>query len=359
MKLVLIDNNAEIRLSSKADAQTYIHEKIHALARTLSEKDLERWDNLETGIDLKTAEGQEDFVDLILEHLRAKEKTGVQFFDDIIEIIKYYIEELRRKLKDANVLTPEVKEYLDGLLSDPDTEVTPEWNNYFKGEGGLFAGADSADNVGVDAKKEAEYKEFVKDAWQKAVNHKTGEEIPHKTILVTKDNTGADHILTTHEVRHVFKQHGNPKKEQSRGQLAIKENDFYKLKDIIENPTFVFKMIKYRGQDSRVYVKHTDKNSTYVLGVDFKNKQGKIISFFQTIYQKDVEKIKNILKNDKNYDLTDIKIENGLGSGGNPTGAAPTKWRSAVANSADPADTSLSTQSAEKSRDISEFVIHA
>ncbi|GHT49589.1 hypothetical protein FACS1894102_4440 [Spirochaetia bacterium] len=87
----------------------------------------------------------------MLEHIRSKEKTGVQFFDDIIEIIKYYIEELRRKLKDAKVLTPEVKDYLDSLLSNPDVEATPEWNNYFKGEGGLFAGDEgSADNVGVE-----------------------------------------------------------------------------------------------------------------------------------------------------------------------------------------------------------------
>ncbi|GMO45301.1 MAG: hypothetical protein Ta2G_00110 [Termitinemataceae bacterium] len=67
----------------------------------------------------------------------------MRFFDDIIEIIKYYIEELRHKLKDANVLTPEVKDYLDSLLSDPYSEATPEWNNYFKGEGGLFADNES------------------------------------------------------------------------------------------------------------------------------------------------------------------------------------------------------------------------
>ncbi|GHT49905.1 hypothetical protein FACS1894102_5040 [Spirochaetia bacterium] len=138
-------------MSTKADAQTYIHEKIHALARTLTDEQLKEWDSLETGVDLKTAEGQEVFVDLMLEHLRRKEKTGIKSFDDIIEIIKYYIEELRRKLKDANVLTPEVKDYLDSLLSDPDSKVAPEWNNYFKGEGGLFAGDEvSADNVGVE-----------------------------------------------------------------------------------------------------------------------------------------------------------------------------------------------------------------
>ncbi|GMO38240.1 MAG: hypothetical protein Ta2F_14420 [Termitinemataceae bacterium] len=65
--------------------------------------------------------------------------------ESFIEMIQDFIKELRRKLKDANVLTPEVKEYLDSLLSDPYSEATPERNNYFKGEGGLFAdfGADS------------------------------------------------------------------------------------------------------------------------------------------------------------------------------------------------------------------------
>ncbi|GMO29415.1 MAG: hypothetical protein Ta2B_10380 [Termitinemataceae bacterium] len=61
--------------------------------------------------------------------------------------------ELRRKLKDANVLTPEVKEYLDSLLSDPYVETAPERNNYFKGEGGLFAGAENADNESGGGKR--------------------------------------------------------------------------------------------------------------------------------------------------------------------------------------------------------------
>ncbi|GMO48603.1 MAG: hypothetical protein Ta2G_04520 [Termitinemataceae bacterium] len=48
-----------------------------------------------------------------------------------------------------------MKEYLDSLLSNPEIEAddfltTPEWNNYFKGEGGLFASADSADNGSVE-----------------------------------------------------------------------------------------------------------------------------------------------------------------------------------------------------------------
>ncbi|GHT50591.1 hypothetical protein FACS1894102_6220 [Spirochaetia bacterium] len=140
---VLIDNNAEIYLSTKADAQTYIQEKIHALARTLTDEQLKEWDSLETGVDLRTAEGQEVFVDLMLHHLKNKKETGILYVDQIIEMIQNFIKELRRKLKDANVLTPEVKEYLDSLLSDPDSEATPEWNNYFKGEGGLFADNES------------------------------------------------------------------------------------------------------------------------------------------------------------------------------------------------------------------------
>ncbi|GMO37037.1 MAG: hypothetical protein Ta2B_16890 [Termitinemataceae bacterium] len=100
-------------------------------------------------------------------------------------MIKEFIEELRRTLKDANVLTPEVKEYLDSLLSNPEIEAddflnTPEWNNYFKGEGGLFAGDEgSADNVGV----ETQYNEVIasytnpdgtkKEGWLKAPNGKS------------------------------------------------------------------------------------------------------------------------------------------------------------------------------------------
>ncbi|GMO54922.1 MAG: hypothetical protein Ta2G_13900 [Termitinemataceae bacterium] len=223
---VLNENGeAEIRLSSKADAQTYIHEKIHALARTLREKDLERWDNLETGIDLKTAEGQEDFVDLMLEHLRGKEKTGVQFFDDIIEMIKEFIEELRRALKDANVLTPEVKEYLDGLLSDPDSEAAPEWNNYFKGEGGLFAGDEGGKKqatvniVDIDPKK-------MVDKQGNPINYKVSKELKQWFTdnlvgeIVTIESDGRKQEFTNKGLKASLKKHRKKYHNEAYAELS-------------------------------------------------------------------------------------------------------------------------------------------
>ncbi|GMO28073.1 MAG: hypothetical protein Ta2B_08690 [Termitinemataceae bacterium] len=305
-------------------------------------------------MDLKTTEGQEVFVDLMLEHLRRKEKTGIKSFDDIIEIIKYYIEELRRKLKVANVLTPEVKEYLDSLLSDPDVEAAPEWNNYFKGEGGLFAGAESADSGSVDEKKEAEYKEFVKDAWKMAINLKEGEVIPNKQIDIALDENGYKHKAKATFFRHIYKEHVDEKTERKRGQTAIKENDFYVIPKILENPAFVVKKIIWNDQKRTLFAKHIDRK-TYVYIVQTSNKKHQHfgVTFFKLNKQKRVTDVLKILENNKGYNLSEIEVKDEASSGGNPTDATLTKQRSAVAKPANLArNTSLSTQSPEKSSDL-------
>jgi hypothetical protein len=110
---------------------TYLHEKIHAIARTLTDAQLKEWEALKTGVDLKTKEGQEDFVDLMMLHLKNHSNTGSRFFDFLLEKIRNFIRELRKDLSDN--LTPAVKRYLDSLISDPASDAPPQaWNDYFK-----------------------------------------------------------------------------------------------------------------------------------------------------------------------------------------------------------------------------------
>ncbi|GMO35426.1 MAG: hypothetical protein Ta2B_15450 [Termitinemataceae bacterium] len=251
------------------------------------------------------------------------------------------------------------------MLSNPEIEAddfltAPEWNNYFKGEGGLFAGAGDADNGSVDTKKEAEYKEFVKTAWEMAINLKEGEVIPNKQIDIALDENGYKHTAKAHFFRHIYNTHGDETAEKERGQTAIKENDFYAIPKILENPTFIIKNIEWNEQKRTLFAKHIDgKTYAYVVQTSNKKHRHLGVTFYKLNQQKDVTSVLNILENSKDYNLSNIEIIYKAGSGGNPTDTTLTKQRIAVAKSAHPALTPLSTSPAEKSSDNLGVVIHA
>ncbi|GMO28482.1 MAG: hypothetical protein Ta2B_09220 [Termitinemataceae bacterium] len=331
------NSEGEIRLSSKADAQTYIHEKIHALARTLSEKDLERWDNLETGIDLKTAQGQEDFVDLMLEHLRSKEKTGVQFFDDIIEMIKEFIENLRRALKDANVLTPEVKEYLDSLLSNPEIEAddfltAPEWNNYFKGEGGLFAGEGDADNGSVD--KVEHEGEFVLTR----SGRKDFGEIHLNVGKYMRRQAGKIRLRIGKADEHGG--FGESHIQRPKRLAQLQQNGYDNARDFVEDAAASYDSI-YEGKGKGlILVKNGIKDATLYVELELSNGDDFYDVKTGMITRKDFFKNKTPLwENPQSGVQTSAKER-----------AQSNQANNSPAHSSGSADTSLSTQSAEKSR---------
>ena len=58
------------------------------------------------------------------------------------------------------------------------------------------------------------------------------------------DVTGLDiqnwvHGIDESAIRHIFKKHGNPKTETSRGQIAVTENDILNLETILNQPDMV------------------------------------------------------------------------------------------------------------------------
>ncbi|GMO48676.1 MAG: hypothetical protein Ta2G_04690 [Termitinemataceae bacterium] len=204
--------------------------------------------------------------------------------------------------------------------------------------------------MSVDEKKESEYKEFVKTAWQKAINLKDGEFTTNKQIDIAIDTNGYNHKIKNVFFRHIYKHHGNEKTERKRSQIAITENDFSVIPKMLESPAFVIKNIKFYDQKRILFAKHIDhKTYIYVAQTSDKKHHHFWVTFFKLDQQKEVSDILKTLRNSQDYDLSEIEIINKAGSGGNPTDATLTKQRSAAAKSAYPADTSLSTSPAEKS----------
>lgn len=65
-------------------------------------------------------------------------------------------------------------------------------------------------------------------------------EITPKEISVVAQYTnlelsGFEHIMEADNVRHIFKNHGNPKTEEKRGNIAITPQDFELLPEIVKN----------------------------------------------------------------------------------------------------------------------------
>jgi hypothetical protein len=197
-----------------------------------------------------------------------------------------------------------------------------------------------SDNEEMNETKRQEYNEFVKSSWAAAVNHKTGEEIPQVENMIMED-TDRRHFTYSQKIRHIFKHHGNPKKEKSRGQIAITEEDILNVPDIISRPSFLISGIKYQRKASIVYAKHGD-NNTYVYIEEIDGKKSKTATFFNVYRRKEAEALLTIFRNNKQYELDRVKVITGSEGGGNPPDTARIKPFGTVATSINPADTSLS-----------------
>ena len=75
------------------------------------------------------------------------------------------------------------------------------------------------------------------------------------------DVTGLDiqnwvHGIDESAIRHIFKKHGNPKTETSRGQIAVTENDILNLETILNQPDSVeYGGLNDRGNETLIFKK--------------------------------------------------------------------------------------------------------
>lgn len=112
----------------------------------------------------------------------------------------------------------------------------------------------------------------------------TSEEAAKIKVETGLDLTGFTHEIDNYSINHVLKQHGNPKKEESRGQVAITQADFTLIPDIVKNYDSIEHAGKTNvGRDAIKYVKRYDDTVYYVEEVRDGKKGNRLT--MQTMYK--------------------------------------------------------------------------
>ena len=147
-------------------------------------------------------------------------------------------------------------------------------------------------------KQKKQFGEFV-SPWIVKLAKETGFEIE-----------GYKHKITEDFERHVLKQHGNEKTETGRGQIAVTQEDLEKIDSIMNSPDIAVAGIFKNGSPRIVLVKNTEHGSILVEEILSGNRNKVLNAKTFWIVRKTVntERIKEILKNTKGYDISKIKI---------------------------------------------------
>ena len=134
------------------------------------------------------------------------------------------------------------------------------------------------------------------------------------------DIDGFEHEITDYFKNHVLKEHGNSEKEKAKGQIAINENDFDKISNIVEYPDYVIIGAKRDGKDVLYYVKKiSDGTLLYVEDVLNNNKNLRGKTMFKKIKDINKRKVSNIVSMNKATDISKAKIVSPVGTGSNPS----------------------------------------
>jgi hypothetical protein len=105
---------------------------------------------------------------------------------------------------------------------------------------------------------------------------------------------GFKRVLDNSGVVHAFKNHGYAKAEISRGQIAITEEDFSKIIEIVENPDKIEYIGKNKiGNDMILYEKNYDLIVVrYIEGIRQNKKKHRKELYLETLYKKKPSKKK-------------------------------------------------------------------
>lgn len=75
--------------------------------------------------------------------------------------------------------------------------------------------------------------------------------------------SGYHHAIDNYFIKHAIKQHGNAESEKSRGLVAVTDNDFRRIPEILNNPDYIIYGSKnVLKHDTIIYAKNFDDNST-------------------------------------------------------------------------------------------------
>ena len=135
-----------------------------------------------------------------------------------------------------NIIT-DSKEDFNSMIKNNEVQ---NWNeaDHPRDEAGKFINGSN----GVNPNYKEELKQVIGKAKnnpnerQKLVIGKVSKDLEEKAKENGFDITDYEHNLDVSGTRHAFKTHGNGKKEDSRGQIAITDEDFEKIPDIVYTP---------------------------------------------------------------------------------------------------------------------------
>lgn len=94
---------------------------------------------------------------------------------------------------------------------------------------------------------------------------------------IGEDVEGYRHVIDSFGVRHSIKHHGNAKKEEARGQLAITDADFAKIPEIVQSPDSIESAGKDRTGNPLIRYKKRFNGTTYYVE-EVRKKRGELVS---------------------------------------------------------------------------------
>ena len=124
------------------------------------------------------------------------------------------------------------------------------------------------------------------------------------------DIKGFKHKITGDFKRHVINHHGNTKIESNRHQIAVTDKDLENIDDVINNPTFAVAGVYCNNKPRIILVKNSGTGSILVEEVlsGKKNKALNAKTFWIADHEIAENDIVKMLKNEKIYDISNIKI---------------------------------------------------
>jgi hypothetical protein len=125
------------------------------------------------------------------------------------------------------------------------------------------------------------------------------------------DIEGYHHEITNYFIRHVLNSHGEEKKETSRGNIPIGNEDFLLIPAIIGSPDYIVFGARRNSKDRIIYIKHLGIGTLFYFEEILTGKSNKSLRG-NTMYKtaKKLDKtgiIANIIMNGKT-DISHIKI---------------------------------------------------
>lgn len=173
----------------------------------------------------------------------------------------------------------------------------------------------------MDEGRTQEYRAFIKNAWEMAVNHQNREAIPQDDFAIFSTPERYVHAINAQRIKHIRDRHGNAKTEKENGQIAIDEQDFMAIPAIIREPSYEIRKIKYLDVYSILYGKNTKESYTYIYIEQISKKKRRYLSasFFKRNKPITTDDVIKILKNNASYDLSEIEVINPAGGGGYPS----------------------------------------